>query len=148
MGHLAAPARRLPRHRPWGFEYVTGFPWVKLAGDPQRTLWGAWEYTPRYGTGFWVRGCTEPILVCKRGNVTPGDAGNFCGIVSENFHHSRKPENLFEYAEAYPGPYLELFARRTAPAGCRSGATLTGGISATRWPTSSRGASRRRGTDG
>jgi N6-adenosine-specific RNA methylase IME4 len=96
----------------WGFEYVTGFPWVKLTADPRRNLWGDWEYKPQYGTGFWVRGCTEPVLVCKRGNAKPNDAGNFCGIVSENFHHSRKPENLYEYAEAHTGPYLELFARR------------------------------------
>lgn len=96
----------------WGFEYVTGFPWVKLSGDPRRNLWGDWEYKPQYGTGFWVRGCTEPILVCKRGKAAPKDAGNYCGIVSENFRHSRKPENLYEYAEAHTGPHLELFARR------------------------------------
>lgn len=96
----------------WGFEYVTGFPWVKLSGDPRRNLYGEWEYKPQYGTGFWVRGCTEPVLVCRRGNAKPEDAGNFCGIVSENFHHSRKPENLYEYAEAHPGPRCELFARR------------------------------------
>lgn len=64
----------------WGFEYVTGFPWVKLSGDPRRNLNGDWEYKPQYGTGFWVRGCTEPVLVCKRGKAKPHNAGNFCGI--------------------------------------------------------------------
>jgi N6-adenosine-specific RNA methylase IME4 len=96
----------------WGFTYVTGFPWVKLLDAPTLTLRGERAYRPQYGTGFWVRGCTEPILVCRRGKANPGDMGDFCGIVSPNFRHSRKPENLYEYAEARDGPYLELFARR------------------------------------
>lgn len=96
----------------WGFQYVTGMPWAKLDGPPARDFWGDWRYKPQYGTGFWVRGCTEPILICKRGNARPGAMRDFCGIVSDNFGHSRKPENLYQYAEAHPGPYLELFARR------------------------------------
>lgn len=99
----------------YGFAYVTGFPWVKLHGDPQRNLWGEYEYKPQYGTGFWVRGCAELVLLGKRGKATPADMGDFCGIVSENFHHSRKPANLYDYAEAQPGPYLEIFGRRTRP---------------------------------
>jgi N6-adenosine-specific RNA methylase IME4 len=99
--------------RAWGFEYVTGLPWVKLEGDPQRNLWGDYEYKPQYGTGFWVRGCSEPLLIGRRGDIArPIEAGNTLGIVSENFGHSRKPENLYEYAEHFEGPYLELFARR------------------------------------
>lgn len=99
----------------WGFEYVTGMPWVKLQGDPERDLWGEVRYTPQYGAGFWVRGCTEPILIARRGKARPGDMGNFVGLVSQNFGHSRKPENLYQYAEAHAGPYLELFARRARP---------------------------------
>jgi len=98
----------------WGFEYVTGFPWVKVVGPPQQTLWGDWIYKPVYGLGFWVRGCSEAVLVGRRGNVSP-PAGDFVGILSENFGHSRKPDNLYEYAEQFPGPYLELFARRKRP---------------------------------
>lgn len=98
----------------WGFEYVTGFPWVKIHGVPQTTLWGNIEIRPRYGVGFWTRGCTELVLICRRGNVKPPTL-NFMGLLSENYSHSRKPENLYDYAEAMPGPYLELFARRSRP---------------------------------
>lgn len=96
----------------WRFQYVTGMPWVKLDGAPARNFAGEYRYKPQYGTGFWVRGCTEPILICKRGKVEPGAMRHFCGIVSDNFGHSRKPENLYQYAEAHAGPYLEMFARR------------------------------------
>lgn len=54
----------------WGFSYVTGMPWIKLAGDPERDLWGEVRYTPQYGAGFWVRGCTEPILIARRDRAT------------------------------------------------------------------------------
>lgn len=97
--------------RSWGFEYVTKTPWIKLTGTPQIDLWGEWTYKPAWGTGFWVRGCSEDILICRRGSpsfpVNPP-----LGLVSERFEHSRKPDNLYEYAELFPGPYLELFARR------------------------------------
>lgn len=95
----------------WGFEHVTGFPWVKIHGEPRRNLFGELEIKPRYGIGYWVRGCSEPILVCRRGkpSLPTGDA---LGLLSENFGHSRKPDNLHEYAETLGGPYLEMFARR------------------------------------
>lgn len=95
----------------WGFEYVTGFPWIKIQGPPQVTLSGEWEYKPSYGVGFWVRGCSEVVLVARKGAPEPSPA-SFVGLLSERFHHSRKPQNLYEYAETMPGPYLELFARR------------------------------------
>ncbi|NOZ27981.1 MAG: DNA methyltransferase [Chloroflexi bacterium] len=100
--------------RAWGFKYVTGFPWVKIEGAPQQTLWGKFVCKPVYGLGFWVRGCSEAVLIGRRGNVSPPD-GDFVGILSGNFGHSRKPDNLYEYAEQFPGPYLELFARRVRP---------------------------------
>jgi N6-adenosine-specific RNA methylase IME4 len=95
----------------WGFEYVTKFPWIKLHGSPQINLFGEWQYKPQYGVGFWVRGCSEDVFICKRGNVTPPELG-WVGILSENFFHSRKPDNIYEYAESLPAPRLEMFARR------------------------------------
>lgn len=95
----------------WGFKYVTKFPWIKLNGQPQINFFGDWEYKPNYGVGFWVRGCSEDVIICKRGNAKPPEF-DFVGILSENFFHSRKPDNIYEYAESMPGPYLELFARR------------------------------------
>jgi len=97
----------------WGFAYVTKMPWIKLSGDPARTLWGDWEYRPQYGTGFWGRGCAEDVLICRRGNPKPpAAAAASVLLLSPNFGHSRKPDNLYQYAEQFPGPYLELFARR------------------------------------
>jgi N6-adenosine-specific RNA methylase IME4 len=95
----------------WGFCYVTGLPWIKIHGVPQTTLWGEVEIMPRYGVGFWARGCSEVVLIGRRG--TPQlPAGDFMGLLSENYFHSRKPDNIHHYAESMPGPYLELFARR------------------------------------
>lgn len=95
----------------WGFEYITGFPWIKIVGEPSKDRWGELDIKPQYGVGFWVRGCSEPLLIARRGKVSPPVDG-FIGLLSENLRHSRKPENIYHYAESLPGPYLELFARR------------------------------------
>lgn len=97
----------------WGFEYVSKMPWIKLAGEPRYSLFDTWDYIPQYGTGFWGRGCAEDVLICRRGNPKPPpEASASLLLLSENFGHSRKPANLYEYAEYFPGPHLELFARR------------------------------------
>jgi N6-adenosine-specific RNA methylase IME4 len=98
----------------WGFRYVTGLPWIKVRGHPQADLWGEIAYRPTWGTGFWVRSCSEPLLIAKRGNARP-PLDPPLGLLSRNFQHSRKPDNVYDYAEALPGPYLELFARRPRP---------------------------------
>ena len=61
--------------------------------------------------GWWVRGCSEPLLIAKRKN-TPAPSSSFVGLLSPNLQHSRKPDSVYDYAESLPGPYLELFARR------------------------------------
>lgn len=96
----------------WGFEYITGLPWVKCTEPPSVDLFGKIYGRPQYGVGFWVRGCSEPLLIARRGKVSP-DSGGQVGLLSENFGHSRKPDNVYGLAERYEGPYLELFARRT-----------------------------------
>ena len=88
----------------WGFEYVTGFPWVKLNKN------GNGIY---YGIGFWVRGCSEFVLIGRRGNVSPPRLEGFLGLMSPNLKHSHKPEDIYAIAESLPGPYLELFSRRS-----------------------------------
>ena len=98
----------------WGFTYITGIPWVKIVGLPSVNLGGELEIKPQYGVGYWVRGCSEPILICRRGKVSPPE-GDFVGLLSENMRHSRKPDNLHHIAEKLPGPYLEMFARRKRP---------------------------------
>ena len=101
--------------RAWGFDdYVTGFPWIKIDCEPTADLFGETYLRPQWGTGWWVRGCSEPVLIFRRGGASPPRL-NVVGLLSENFGHSRKPENLHAYAELLPGPYLELFARRLRP---------------------------------
>ncbi len=98
----------------WGFKYVTGFPWVKLTGPPLPTLFGDIHAVPAFGTGYWVRGATEPILIAKKGTPRfPDD--HPVGILCERMKHSRKPDSIYEYAEMLEGPYLELFGRRKHP---------------------------------
>jgi len=97
----------------WGFEYVTGFPWVKVT-DVKRTLFGDLKIKVRYGIGYWARGVTEPLLIARRGKVSPPDNG-FIGLLCPNLSHSRKPDSVYDYGEALPGPRLEMFARRKRP---------------------------------
>lgn len=84
----------------WGFSYVTALPMVKIDSKEE----------PKYGVGYWFRGCSEVVLVAKR---VKGKSyrSNFLGILSPSLSHSRKPEHLYEIAETYPGPRLEIFAR-------------------------------------
>ena len=88
----------------WGFEYVTGFPWIKMTPS---------GHGINYGVGYWVRGCSEYIFIGRRGKVSAPRLEGFLGLMSPNLHHSRKPDDIYQIAEALPGPYLELFARRS-----------------------------------
>ena len=103
----------IPTLQGWGFNYVTAFPWIKII-DVSYTLFGELEISVPYGVGFWARGCSEVVLIGKRGTPSPPPNG-FIGLLSPNLFHSRKPENIYHYAESMPGPYLELFARRQRP---------------------------------
>lgn len=94
----------------WGFEYQTGFPWVKLKEHPAVNLFGEFIARPTWGLGAWVRGCSEPVFIARRGDVRPEK--HWLGLLSKRMEHSRKPDDIYEYAESFPGPYLELFARR------------------------------------
>lgn len=103
----------LPALKAWGFDYVTGFPWIKVT-DVSHTLWGQIEISVPYGVGFWARGASELLLIGRIGKPSPPTDG-FIGLLSPNLFHSRKPESIYQYAESLPGPYLELFARRPRP---------------------------------
>lgn len=94
----------------WGFEYVTGLPWIKVQKS-EKDLWGEWQHKTQLGVGFWVRGVTEPLLICRRGRPKLPDKC-FVGLLSPNIYHSRKPDSIYSYAESLEGPYLEMFCRR------------------------------------
>lgn len=95
----------------WGFEYVTGWPWIK-------TVPSSGEINT--GVGFWNMSCSEILLIARKGNVSPPKVSKHLGLMHDEsviFYspatrkHSRKPENLHEWVEVnYKGPYLELFA--------------------------------------
>lgn len=95
----------------WGFEYKTGLPWIKV-NSVSNDLFGETRIATPYGIGFWVRGASEPILICTKGRPKP-PANSWVGLLSPNLMHSRKPDSIYQYAESMPGPYLELFARRS-----------------------------------
>ena len=94
----------------WGFEYKTNLVWYKIRkdGGPDRR-----------GVGFYFRNVTELVLfgvrgknarTLKQGRTQPNI------ISSQKQGHSRKPDELYDIIEGCsPGPYLELFARRTRP---------------------------------
>jgi len=97
----------------WDFTYITGFPWVKVT-NVYRDLWDDVQIKVKYGVGFWARGTTEVVMIGRRGDVHPPDGG-FIGLLSPNLRHSRKPDDLYAYADSIPGPRIELFARRPRP---------------------------------
>jgi len=84
----------------WGFDYVTAIPMVKVDSKEE----------PKYGVGYWFRGCSEVVLIGKR-KGGKSYRSNFLGIITPSMTHSRKPEHLYEVGETYPGPRLEVFAR-------------------------------------
>ena len=106
----------------WGFRYCTGMPWLKVCQPTNRDYpllphhrLGALR--PIYGPGAWFQHCTELILIARRGkpfgklgNPRPARKGI---IIAPRREHSRKPDELQDWIDAkFPGPKLELFARR------------------------------------
>ena len=86
----------------WGFTYKTNMVWVK----------------DRVGTGFYVRGMHELLLICTKGAMTPINPNSTPPITSvinaPTQEHSRKPDQVHQLIEQlYPDcNYIELFARR------------------------------------
>lgn len=95
----------------WEFAYITGFPYIKVTSVARNLFTDALEIRVGYGVGFWSRGCSEPLLIGRRGQPALPE-GDLIGLLSPNLFHSRKPDDIYEYAESLEGPYCELFARR------------------------------------
>ena len=89
-------------------------PWIKLVGIPTTDLFGEIVMRAYPGQGWWIRGVSELLLIATRGSAKPPNKVPI-GIISDRFRHSQKPTNAHEYAQLFPGPYLELFARRPHP---------------------------------
>jgi N6-adenosine-specific RNA methylase IME4 len=89
----------------WDFEYSgLGFDWVKLNANGEGLHWGQ---------GYSTRANPEPCLFATRGKPLRLDAGVHSVIMTPVGEHSEKPDEVYRRIERlYPGPYLELFARR------------------------------------
>ena len=88
----------------WGFQYKTSFVWIK-----DRSTYGK--------LGFYSYSQHEFLFVATRGSCLPR-AGSLVPsvIVAPKGEHSAKPELVYEIIERmYPGPYVELFARKRRP---------------------------------
>lgn len=107
----------------WGFQRVTGGPWIKRAGTGN----------PAMGTGYTMRGSAELFLVGTCGSPKvkhhsqrnllltgdwPQDASEIESIIvdTRRREHSRKPDEMYPLIEAlFDGPYLEIFGRTRRP---------------------------------
>lgn len=91
----------------WGFEYKSAGAWAK-----QSKTGAKWAF----GTGYCFRSATEFYLLGTRGapRVQSRSVRNL--TVAPVREHSRKPDCFRTDVETlYAGPYLELFARQSAP---------------------------------
>jgi N6-adenosine-specific RNA methylase IME4 len=68
------------------------------------------------GLGYYLRNCTEHLLLATRGKVQVQVKNQPTWMVAPVQKHSHKPEEQFAIIERLcGGPYLELFARRRPP---------------------------------
>lgn len=122
--------------RAWGLEPITMLAWVKCLDietnglpafaepfdkkhpEKVRRYWPhdpSVIIKPTYGVGYWFRGCVEPIILAKAPDA-PSIRTPWVGLLSPNARHSRKPDTLHQLIETnFPGPYVELFGRRSRP---------------------------------
>jgi len=84
----------------WGFTPRSVFTWIK----------------PRMGLGVYLRNATEHVLLGTRGKAPVLFKAQPNWLFAPLQDHSHKPEEQYAIIERVsPGPYLELFARRTQP---------------------------------
>lgn len=84
----------------WGFRYVSVLTWVK----------------PRLGLGVYLRNSSEQLLFAVRGRAPIRFRAQPTWLFAPVQEHSHKPEEQYAIIErCSPGPYLELFARRSRP---------------------------------
>jgi N6-adenosine-specific RNA methylase IME4 len=93
----------------WGFEFKTaGFVWVKTVSDANPALFT--------GMGYYTRANTESCLLATRGSPLRLNADVHQVVLAPVGEHSEKPEEVRRRIERlFPGPYLELYARKPAP---------------------------------
>jgi N6-adenosine-specific RNA methylase IME4 len=96
-----------------GFKYKTGeFVWVKTKKDAEIiTLDGDGLHRGQSLSG--TEANTEPCLLATRGSPLRLSKDVHQVVIAPAGEHSEKPDEIYRRIERlYPGPYLELFARR------------------------------------
>jgi len=84
----------------WGFAEKGILTWVKM----------------RMGLGNYLRNATEQVILATRGKIKPLCKTQLSWFTAPTAGHSVKPNDVHVIAERmFPGPYLELFARRKRP---------------------------------
>ena len=88
----------------WGFKYVTNMVWVK----------------PRIGLGQYTRMAHEHVLIGRRRETHPSygdpERHRYPSVIhAPRGRHSEKPQEMFDIAESFQGPYLEIFSRNRRP---------------------------------
>jgi N6-adenosine-specific RNA methylase IME4 len=103
----------------WGFEFKSDLiTWLKVTANGE----------PAFGTGYYTRKNTEQLLLGTRGNgLKVLDHSVRQSIIAATRGESVKPDEAYEALGRLFGPVrrLEMFARRSRPAGIR-GATKPG----------------------
>jgi len=90
----------------WGFDYITAIHWMKR--NPSGKV--------PYGPGYWYRAAVETILVARKPGTPAIRTHERNVFEAPRGKHSAKPEEFQDHVERhFPGPYLELFARRQRP---------------------------------
>jgi N6-adenosine-specific RNA methylase IME4 len=104
----------------WGFTYRTcGFVWIKQNES------GSGLHT---GMGYFTRSNSEFCLLATKGAPLRLHADVHQVVMAPVGEHSAKPEEVRRRIERlFPGPYLELYARREAPGWCRWGNEIARG---------------------
>lgn len=94
--------------RSWGFTYKTvAFYWVKQNAKSDGFF---------TGMGYWTRSNPEMCLLATRGKPKRKARDVRKLVIDRRREHSRKPDCVRDRIERLvDGPYIELFARETAP---------------------------------
>jgi N6-adenosine-specific RNA methylase IME4 len=112
-GALAEQAHEIIRA--WSFAYKTwAFIWIKTTPNVEViTLDGSGLH---WGMGYTTRANAEVVLLATRGAPTRLNNDVHQVVIAPAMEHSVKPEEVARRIERlYPGPYLELFARKPRP---------------------------------
>ncbi len=89
----------------WGFKPKTILTWVKIQKATNKVS---------MKTGYWYRSCTEHIVFGVRGSLRLKGPTAPTAFLLPRLPHSVKPDFFYELIEKEsPGPFLELFARKS-----------------------------------